>query len=222
MLFYLSFDGFELDDIIFHISAIGILYLVGRAYDINASCKTLLICLSIKYAVNNTFIKNWDFFALRMSLKDLNCLLFALLVSCRVVGGERESAPSQVILFKLRFSFPFCCLCRAIAPNILDKDVFGFQTLQHVLRMTRTWDSTMSLLLKGGETIWGGLDWSPEEGHECSSKKKNSNDLTAGHNRMLDLANSSRVKYGRLLSFGKDVADLHSSGIGSSDFRVTF
>ncbi|KAI3443587.1 hypothetical protein Pfo_000252 [Paulownia fortunei] len=110
-------------------------------------------------------------------------------------------------------------IARAIAPGILDKDVFGFQTLQHVMRMTRTWDSTMSLILKGGETIWGGLDWSPEEGYQCSSKKKNGNGQTAGHNGTLDLANSSCVKYGRILSFGKDVADLHSSEIESVDFR---
>ncbi|KAL6558644.1 Phospholipid:diacylglycerol acyltransferase 1 [Orobanche minor] len=110
-------------------------------------------------------------------------------------------------------------IARALAPGILDKDVFGFQTLQHVLRMTRTWDSTMSLLLKGGETIWGGLDWSPEEGHVCSSKKKNGNGQTAGHDRTMDLANFSRVKYGRLLSFGKDVADSHSSEIELFDFR---
>ncbi|GFP79442.1 phospholipid:diacylglycerol acyltransferase 1 [Phtheirospermum japonicum] len=83
--------------------------------------------------------------------------------------------------------------------------------------MTRTWDSVMSLLLKGGETIWGGLDWSPEEGHACKSKK-NSNGQTTSHNRTLDLANYGRVKYGRLLSFGKDVAELHSSEIERIDF----
>ncbi|KAK6139631.1 hypothetical protein DH2020_026615 [Rehmannia glutinosa] len=109
-------------------------------------------------------------------------------------------------------------IARAIAPGILDKDVFGFQTLQHVMRMTRTWDSAMSLLPRGGETIWGGLDWSPEEGHECNSKKKNGNGQTS-HNRTLDLANFSRVKYGRILSFGKDVAQLHSSEIERVEFR---
>ncbi|KAL0346732.1 UNVERIFIED_CONTAM: Phospholipid:diacylglycerol acyltransferase 1 [Sesamum calycinum] len=106
----------------------------------------------------------------------------------------------------------------AIAPGVLDRDVFGFQTLQHVMRMTRTWDSTMSMIPKGGDTIWGGLDWSPEEGHACSSKK-NSNGQIEGYNRTEDLANSGGVKYGRIISFGKDVADLHSSDIGSVDFR---
>ncbi|XP_011093787.1 phospholipid:diacylglycerol acyltransferase 1 isoform X1 [Sesamum indicum] len=112
-------------------------------------------------------------------------------------------------------------IARAIAPGVLDRDVFGFQTLQHVMRMTRTWDSTMSMIPKGGDTIWGGLDWSPEEGHACSSKK-NSNDQIAGYNRTEDLANSGGVKYGRIISFGKDVADLRSSDIGSVDFRGAF
>ncbi|KAG8376194.1 hypothetical protein BUALT_Bualt09G0037800 [Buddleja alternifolia] len=110
-------------------------------------------------------------------------------------------------------------IARAIAPGVLDMDVFGFQTMQHVMRMTRTWDSTMSMIPKGGDTIWGGLDWSPEEGHECSSKKKNSNGHTAGHNRTKDLATALRVKYGRIVSFGKDVADLHSTEIDRVDFR---
>ncbi|XP_057766786.1 phospholipid:diacylglycerol acyltransferase 1-like isoform X2 [Salvia miltiorrhiza] len=109
-------------------------------------------------------------------------------------------------------------VARAVAPNILDKDVFGFQTLQHVLRMTRTWDSTMSMLLKGGDTIWGGIDWSPEEGHICSPKK-NGYDQTTGDNKTLNLTTYSRTKYGRLISFGKEVADLHSSEIESADFR---
>ncbi|KAK4483680.1 hypothetical protein RD792_010881 [Penstemon davidsonii] len=110
-------------------------------------------------------------------------------------------------------------IARAVAPGVLDMDVFGFfQTLQHVMRMTRSWDSTMSMIPKGGDTIWGGLDWSPEEGHACSSKKKK-NGQTSGHNKTGDLANSVRIKYGRLLSFGKDVADLHSSEIEMVDFR---
>lgn len=79
----------------------------------------------------------------------------------------------------------------------------------------------MSMILKGGNTIWGGLDWSPEEGHACRSKKKNSNIEKAGHSASQDLVNSRGVKYGRLVSFGKDVADLNSSEIKRVDFRVT-
>ncbi|XP_073043951.1 phospholipid:diacylglycerol acyltransferase 1-like [Primulina eburnea] len=110
-------------------------------------------------------------------------------------------------------------IARAIAPGVLDMDVFGFQTLQHVMRMTRTWDSTMSMIPKGGDTIWGGFDWSPEEGHDCSLKKKNDNGQTTAHNRTEDLANSFHAKYGRIISFGKDVSNLHSSEIERVDFR---
>ncbi|KAL6953866.1 Phospholipid:diacylglycerol acyltransferase 1 [Sarracenia purpurea var. burkii] len=70
-------------------------------------------------------------------------------------------------------------VARAIAPGVLDMDVFGLQTLQHLMRMTRTWDSTMSMIPKGGDTIWGGLDWSPEEGYECIAKKIKNNDTHA-------------------------------------------
>ncbi|XP_075474158.1 phospholipid:diacylglycerol acyltransferase 1-like isoform X1 [Primulina tabacum] len=110
-------------------------------------------------------------------------------------------------------------IARAIAPGVLDMDVFGFQTLQHVMRMTRTWDSTMSMIPKGGDTIWGGLDWSPEEGHDCGLKKKNNNGQTTAHNRTEDLTNSFHAKYGRIISFGKDVSNLHSSEIERVDFR---
>lgn len=92
--------------------------------------------------------------------------------------------------------------------------MFGLQTLQHMMRMTRTWDSTMSMIPKGGETIWGGLDWSPEDVASCSSKRsKNNGDGTADHQR-------KKVNYGRLISFGKDVAETDSSKIQRTDFRV--
>ncbi|XP_073278063.1 phospholipid:diacylglycerol acyltransferase 1-like isoform X1 [Primulina huaijiensis] len=110
-------------------------------------------------------------------------------------------------------------IARAIAPGVLDMDVFGFQTLQHVMRMTRTWDSTMSMIPKGGDTIWGGLDWSPEEGYDCGLKKKDNNGQTTAHNRTEDLTNSFHSKYGRIISFGKDVSNLHSSEIERVDFR---
>ncbi|GKF16019.1 hypothetical protein Tco_0057481, partial [Tanacetum coccineum] len=59
----------------------------------------------------------------------------------------------------------------AVAPGVLDLDIFGFQTLQHAMRMTRTWDSAMSLIPKGGDTIWGTLDGAPEADHACDAKK---------------------------------------------------
>ncbi|WMV38335.1 hypothetical protein MTR67_031720 [Solanum verrucosum] len=109
---------------------------------------------------------------------------------------------------------------RSMAPSFLENEMFNFQTLQHVMRMTRTWDSTMSMIPKGGDTIWGGLDWSPEEGHECNEKKpKNNSTQTSENDRTRKSANATRVKYGRLISFGKHVADLHSSEIERIDFR---
>lgn len=91
------------------------------------------------------------------------------------------------------------------------------------MRMTRTWDSTMSMIPKGGDTIWGGLDWSPEEGYECNEKKpKNNSTQTAESDRGRKSVNATRVKYGRIISFGKHVADLHSSEIERIDFRVMF
>ena len=44
---------------------------------------------------------------------------------------------------------------RSVAPGVVDNEIFGQHTLQHLMCMTHTWDSTMSLLPKGGETIWG-------------------------------------------------------------------
>ncbi|XP_023744465.1 phospholipid:diacylglycerol acyltransferase 1 [Lactuca sativa] len=104
-------------------------------------------------------------------------------------------------------------VARAVAPGVLDLDIFGFQTLQHAMRMTRTWDSTMSLIPKGGDAIWGTLDWAPEEDHGCVAKnlKKNDTQKTSGNGL-------KSLNYGRIISFGKDVAQLHSSKIERVDF----
>ncbi|GLT45032.1 hypothetical protein SLA2020_188970 [Shorea laevis] len=109
-------------------------------------------------------------------------------------------------------------VARAFAPAVLDKDVFGFQTLQHMMRMTRTWDSTMSMMPKGGETIWGGVDWSPEGGFKCNGKKLKSNN-TYHQSANGSFVNTENVNYGRIISFGKDVAELHSSQVERVDFR---
>ncbi|EEF48026.1 phosphatidylcholine-sterol O-acyltransferase, putative [Ricinus communis] len=109
---------------------------------------------------------------------------------------------------------------RAFAPGFLDKDVFGLQTFQHAMRLTRTWDSTMSMIPKGGETIWGGLDWSPEGVYNCGSNTpKNNNTQTAGQTGKGTSSFTEGVNYGRIISFGKDVAELHSSKIDRIDFR---
>jgi hypothetical protein len=91
------------------------------------------------------------------------------------------------------------------------------------MRMTRTWDSTMSMIPKGGDTIWGGLDWSPEDGCECKAKKQKGNDTEVSD----DINGESveippePINYGRLVSFGKDVAEARSSEIERIEFRVS-
>ncbi|XP_052183522.1 phospholipid:diacylglycerol acyltransferase 1 [Diospyros lotus] len=111
-------------------------------------------------------------------------------------------------------------VARGIAPGVLDMDVFGLQTFQHVMRMTRTWDSTMSMIPKGGDTIWGGLDWSPEEGYECILKKMKNNDTQMVGQTVKGISGYTKhVHYGRIISFGKDVAETHSSEIKRTDFR---
>jgi phospholipid:diacylglycerol acyltransferase len=115
------------------------------------------------------------------------------------------------------------CIHRAIAPEVLDSDFLGLQTLRHLMRMTRTWDSTMSMLPKGGETIWGGLDWSPEDGFECKSKKQKVNDseVSKDVNGEPVEVNPEPVNYGRMVSFGKDVAEAPVSDIEQIEFRVS-
>ncbi|GAV72967.1 LACT domain-containing protein [Cephalotus follicularis] len=135
------------------------------------------------------------------------------------IGGPFLGVPKAVAgLFSIEAKD--IAVARAFAPGVLDKDVFGLQTLQHMMRMTRTWDSTMSMIPKGGDTIWGGLDWSPEGGFSCSAKKSKNNDTHAtlqdGKGSM-DITNG--VNYGRIISFGKEVAEVHSSKIERVDFR---
>ncbi|KAK3040410.1 hypothetical protein RJ639_026815 [Escallonia herrerae] len=111
-------------------------------------------------------------------------------------------------------------VARAIAPGVLDMDVFGFQTLQHVMRMTRTWDSTMSMIPKGGDTIWGDLDWSPEGDYKCVAKKlKNNATQIVSQNGKRISRDAKCFNFGRIVSFGKDVAEVHSSKIERVDFR---
>uniref|UniRef100_A0A0E0M1T4 phospholipid:diacylglycerol acyltransferase n=1 Tax=Oryza punctata TaxID=4537 RepID=A0A0E0M1T4_ORYPU len=112
-------------------------------------------------------------------------------------------------------------VARAIAPEVLDSDFLGLQTLRHLMRMTRTWDSTMSMIPKGGDTIWGDLDWSPEDGFECKANNQKTNDSKVskdanGKNEV----HPEPVKYGRIVSFGKDVAEAPSSEIEQIEFRL--
>ncbi|KAM7496853.1 hypothetical protein LguiA_021267 [Lonicera macranthoides] len=118
---------------------------------------------------------------------------------------------------------------RALAPGLLDSEFLGLQTLEHVMRVSRTWDSIISLVPKGGETIWGNLDWSPEEGNICdsgrkkylepSSRENNSND--GGIGKTIFQVKKEPTKYGRLISFGKAASESPSSQLptlGSKDF----
>ncbi|KAL5973586.1 hypothetical protein ACLOJK_030239 [Asimina triloba] len=116
---------------------------------------------------------------------------------------------------------------RAMAPHVLDYDILGLQTLEYALHVVRTWDSIMSLIPKGGETIWGNKDWSPEEGYSCEPVKKkylttsskefcptNSSDGKQGV-RVLET-----VHYGRLISFGKASSQLPSSELQTFNHKA--
>lgn len=85
------------------------------------------------------------------------------------------------------------------------------------MKMTRTWDSTMSMIPKGGDTIWGGLDWSPEEGYHSSKRKQSKNNTQLAGQE----TNQTNINYGRIISFSRDVAEAHSSKIEMPDFRVS-
>lgn len=114
--------------------------------------------------------------------------------------------------------------CRAIAPGVLDKDLFRLQMmLQHVMKMTRTWDSTMSMIPKGGDTIWGGTDWSPEEGycHGTRNQRNNNDTRVSGENETESLVSQEKhANYGRIISFGKDMAEASTLELNRIDFRV--
>ncbi|XP_059430182.1 putative phospholipid:diacylglycerol acyltransferase 2 isoform X3 [Corylus avellana] len=112
---------------------------------------------------------------------------------------------------------------RAMAPSVLDSEILGLQTLEHLMRVSRTWDSTISLLPKGGETIWGNLDWSPEDGHGCDFVKKgqpsmSDNNLNSSNGRSCFQVKDP-VKYGRMISFGKAASQLPSSQLPTHDSK---
>ncbi|RZB71900.1 Phospholipid:diacylglycerol acyltransferase 1 isoform F [Glycine soja] len=136
------------------------------------------------------------------------------------IGGPFLGVPKSVAgLFSIEARD--IAVARTFAPGFLDKDVFGLQTLQHLMRMTRTWDSTMSMIPKGGDTIWGGLDWSADVSYNCSAKKHKNNDTySAFQNGKENLGFMKNINYGRLISFGKDIAELHSSKLERVLLRV--
>lgn len=109
-------------------------------------------------------------------------------------------------------------MSRAIAPGVLDNDLFGFQTLQYIMKVTRTWDACLSMLPKGGATIWGDASWSPEEGYDCAAKRSDGiKDETVVNESKDGVQLGSHGKpfahYGRMVAFGKDVASLSYEAI---------
>ncbi|KAH6833239.1 Lecithin:cholesterol acyltransferase family protein [Perilla frutescens var. hirtella] len=103
---------------------------------------------------------------------------------------------------------------RAMAPGLLDSEIFGLQAMERVMRVSRTWDSLISLLPKGGESIWGNLDWSPEEDHVCDSGMRvyqqqfeaKPNDTNG--RRVFQVQEST--KYGSIVSFGNTPSEMGS------------
>ncbi|CAN8277820.1 unnamed protein product [Cochlearia groenlandica] len=115
---------------------------------------------------------------------------------------------------------------RALSPGLLDSELVKLQTLEYVLRMSHSWDSIVSLLPKGGEAIWGDLDWSPEEeDHTCVFSNRKSSQPLVTH---LDTRNISTkpeysvkepVKYGRIIAFGKRASQLPSSQLSTLNIK---
>lgn len=102
---------------------------------------------------------------------------------------------------------------RAMAPGLLDSEMFGLQALERVMRVSRTWDSLISLLPKGGEAIWGDSNWSPEEDHVCDSVTRKHQQQQQFEVQANDTDGSRRFRvqestnYGSIISFSKS----HSS-----------
>lgn len=108
-------------------------------------------------------------------------------------------------------------LCRAMAAGLLDSEMLGLQTMEHMMHVSRTWDSILSLLPKGGETVWGNLDWSPEEGHVCDPATINYKGNNTDGIEAFQVQESTN--YGPIVSFQNKVShQLHSSHIFSLAF----
>lgn len=117
--------------------------------------------------------------------------------------------------------------CRAMARGVLDSEILGLQTLEHhFMRVSRTWDSVISLIPKGGETIWGNLDWSPEEGLSCGlEKRRNPNSpitvqSTNKTGRRVGFTIKEHPEYGRMVTFGKSASHLPSSRLVPLNTKV--
>ncbi|KAL1200905.1 putative phospholipid:diacylglycerol acyltransferase 2 [Cardamine amara subsp. amara] len=114
---------------------------------------------------------------------------------------------------------------RALAPGFLDSELLKLQTLEHLVRMSHSWDSIVSLLPKGGEAIWGGIDSPVEEGHTCiySKRKSSQPSLNDLHKQNFSIKPESWVKeptkYGRIIAFGKRASELPSSQLSNLNIK---
>ncbi|ESQ37531.1 hypothetical protein EUTSA_v10002852mg [Eutrema salsugineum] len=114
---------------------------------------------------------------------------------------------------------------RALAPGLLDSELLKVQTLEHLIRMSHSWDSIVSLLPKGGEAIWGDLDASPEEDLTCTFSKRKSlqPSLTNLHTQNISVKQELWVKeptkFGRIIAFGKRASELPSSQLSSLNIK---
>ncbi|OWM68957.1 hypothetical protein CDL15_Pgr025144 [Punica granatum] len=109
---------------------------------------------------------------------------------------------------------------RAMAHGVLDSEILGLQMLKHFMRVCRTWDSGISLIPKGGETILGDLDWSPEEGFSCGLERsrslespvfvKNANNSEGRESFMIKESANFIISFSRLLAL--DIKELSHGG----------
>ena len=105
-----------------------------------------------------------------------------------------------------------------MASCILNSGYLILQTIEHVIQVFRTWDSIISLMPKGGETIWGDLDLSPEEGNNCDHFAcDNGYDRSCKKKGFLL---SELTKYGRIISFSKVASQLPSQLLATLDSEV--
>ncbi|OIW05843.1 hypothetical protein TanjilG_23629 [Lupinus angustifolius] len=112
---------------------------------------------------------------------------------------------------------------RSMASGILNLGYLSLQTLEHVMRVCRTWDSIISLMPKGGETIWGNLDWSPKDRNNCDHEKKgpakhfasDGSQYSSYMQKGLQLKES--IDHGRIFSLGNAVSELTDSHVTPLD-----
>lgn len=127
------------------------------------------------------------------------------------------------LIISVVYDGAFSQFCRAVTSGILNFDYLGLQTVEHVLRVCRTWDSIISLMPKGGETIWGDLDSGPNEWSKCDQVKRGhvkhivSNNTYNCGDMQKCIYVKEPTKYGGINSFGKAVSQLLASLLSTLD-----